>query len=71
VQIECALLLHCEVNRLENKIVVRCEVNMVVTVGITLFWDVMPRVLVCGHTHTHANVLLPSLGNFWSFCCDC
>jgi len=63
VQIECALLTHCEVNRGENKIVVRFEVNMVVTAGITLFWDVTPRGLVCGHAH-HTHTYTRLIGTY-------
>jgi hypothetical protein len=51
VQIEYAVLTQFEVNRHQNKVVVSFDILMVVTVGITLFWDVIQRGLVCGHTH--------------------
>jgi len=56
VQIECALLTYCEVNRHENTVIVRFDVLMVVTLGIMLFWDVMPRVLVLPYSLSETNL---------------
>jgi hypothetical protein len=49
VQVECELLLHFEVNGLENKMWGSGSYGG--AVGITLIWDVTERGLVCAHAH--------------------